>query len=781
MHHWSIRRLLQVVMIVLIVIISLAFTVLLYNSKSTSLLRGIDDQLLTAAFFTRALLPTDYHDRITDASSVSPAAYDAIVTKYNGLCSRLNLQYVWSVLEVNGEIVFTSGTATSKEIKNGDYARFFERHTDPAAFTRALQTMQPDYSTFRNKWGHGRMVLVPDVDARGRKFIFGASISLSEVDTLLQRVLIKSLLLSLCILVLGSLLAYHLANGIARPISQLQATAQRIAAGEAVRLEEVTGSAEVASLSRSIRTMHDVITARMTELQTHRRDLQVTLDSIGDGVIATDAQGNITRMNRIAQLLTGWETADAVGRPLAEVFNIINADTREPVENPVTRVLREGCIVGLANSTLLITRAGTERQIADSAAPITLDGQTEIHGVVLVFRDVTEKYQLEAQLRQTQKMESIGRLAGGIAHDFNNILCGITGYASLLATALAGDSTLGDHARHIQNAADRAAALTQKLLTFTRQRPTHVAPLNLHQALTDVMAIFRQTVDRRIVLVPKLDAEHIVIQGDVSEVHSALLNLLLNARDAMPEGGEIRISTANDTVSDEQTRLGISTQVPGDYLVVNITDTGMGIAPHLREKIFDPFFTTKEVGAGTGLGLASVYATVKECGGSISVYSQVGKGTTFTLRFPVSTLPVAQALTAAGTNTPGSGTLLLVDDEPVLRELGTQILTSLGYRVLLAEDGADAVTCYQAHWQEIDCVILDVVMPKLSGPDTLQQIRDINPHARVLLSSGYTHDARIDRLLDDGLTGFLPKPFTHQELSAAVARVIAARHEARPT
>jgi PAS domain S-box-containing protein len=769
MHHMRLRDILLAVMCLLALMTSACFTLVHYQTQKRTLLRDIDARLLTAALFTRATLPADYHDRITGPTSVTEAQYREIVARNNALCRELQLQYLWSVMAVEGKIVFTAGTATSKDISRGDFARFFEVHSDPGSFARVLKTMQVDYSSFGNKWGMGRMVLVPARDRHGRPFVFGASVSLTEVNGLLRQTLWGSLGISLGVLLLGIALSFVLANRLAQPITTLRAVAQRIAAGEAGEVAPVGGSAELLSLSESIARMQEAIQTQLTALRTSREDLRITLDSIGDGVIATDTAGRVTRVNRVAQALTGWTQEEAVGQPLTEVFQIVNGHTRESAENPVERVLREGNVVGMANDTLLLARGGSERQIADSAAPIRLCDTSEILGVVLVFRDVTDRYRLEAQMRQAYKMESVGRLAGGVAHDFNNMLCGITGYANMLGVCLAGQHPLSDYVGHILEATQRAASLTHKLLAFSRQGPLTRITLDVHQAIIEVLSIFERTIDRRIEIVTRLEATPPTIVCDPSQVQNSLLNICLNARDAMPEGGTLTLATSTLRLEAADCAQNAFELHPGNYLLISISDTGVGIPESLREMIFDPFFTTKDVGAGTGLGLAGVYAMVKEHHGAVSVYSEVGHGTVFHLLLPISTEPAAAPLPVVRELIPGTGTILFVDDEPILRELGHLLLTELGYTVLLAEDGQEAVAIYRERWQAIDLVILDIVMPKLNGPEAFLEMRTINPALRALLSSGFARNTSIDALLEAGVAGFIHKPYDSITLSQAVA------------
>jgi PAS domain S-box-containing protein len=395
-------------------------------------------------------------------------------------------------------------------------------------------------------------------------------------------------------------------------------------------------------------TFEDITARKSAEdaLANSEENLRITLESIGDAVIATDAQGLITRMNRVAETLTAWEEEEALGHPLLEVFRIVNARSRRPQEDPVTKVLETGAIVGLANHTVLLARDGVERQIADSGAPIR-SREGEIVGVVLVFRDVTEQYELEAQLRHSQKMESVGQLAGGVAHDFNNMLVGIQGAAELLSLDLPPDAPQAEFVGMILEASGQAADLIEN---------------------------------------------------------------------------------------------------------------------------FEPFFTTKAVGKGTGLGLAAVYGTVTRHGGVVNVLSEVGVGTMFKVYLPVQSRATqlaapGQASVVAG----GGGRVLVVDDEPIVRRVASSLVARLGGEALLAADGEEAIELYREHGPSLDLVLLDMVMPGLSGRETFSRLLELDPEVRVVFSSGFSQREHEDPGAAEGALGFLKKPYTLRELSRVLS------------
>ncbi len=507
-------------------------------------------------------------------------------------------------------------------------------------------------------------------------------------------------------------------------------------------------------------------------LRESETNLSITLNSIGDAVIATDSAQKITRMNPIAQQLTGWCFEEARGKVLTEVFRIINAHTRQSVESPAEKVLREGRIVGLANHTVLISKDGTERQIADSGAPIRNANQ-EIVGVVLVFRDVTENYRVEEQLRQSQKMDAIGKLAGGIAHDFNNQLAGIMGYADLIRGLVHQDTSLLRYCDNIIRSSQCAADLTNKLLAFARKGNYQSVPVNLHSIIGEVVSMLEHTIDRRITIRRHLDAAVAVTLGDPSQLQSALLNLAINARDAMPDGGELIFKTQTVVLSsDDFAETGFSIS-GGHYVRIQIKDTGTGIDSKVIPCIFEPFFTTKEQGMGTGMGLAAVYGTMKNHHGAIDVESKIGEGTTFNLLFPLHEINVEKTH-ESGDLIHGAGNILIVDDEMLVCEMASDMLEELGYSVVKMLDGEAAVNYYRHNYKQINLVILDLVMPRLGGVDTFYKLRQINESLTVLVSSGYSIDGEARKILKYDRTDFLQKPYKKANLSQAVAKIITA-------
>jgi len=515
-------------------------------------------------------------------------------------------------------------------------------------------------------------------------------------------------------------------------------------------------------------TVQDISDRKLTELA-HRRNeenLRVTLDSIGDAVIATDKDGRITRMNPVSEHLTGWTTAEARGRPLLEVFQIINAHTRKTAENPVAKVLETNLVVGLANHTVLVARDGTEYQIADSGAPIRSTGGETV-GVVLVFRDVTQQHALEDRLRQSEKMQAIGRLAGGVAHDFNNLLTGLIGSTELLHPHLPDHAEARELHSTILQCAEQAAGLTSKLLTFARHQPSTKAVMDVHTALHDALGILRYAVNSQLSVDTQLDAQESLIEGDPTQVQNAFLNLGINAAQAMPEGGSLFVTSRSVTLDEADCRDSEFSLQPGRHIAIKVRDTGEGIPADIVGRIFEPFFSTKAPGEGTGLGMAAVWGTVQDCGGSIRVESQLGIGTEFSIMLPVSSGATEIPLEPAEV-TPGRGLILVVDDEPLVRAIAEAFLRSFGYDVLVADGGQAAVSLFEQHHKRVALVLLDMVMPGMDGRACFAALRAIDPRAKVVLSSGFAHENDVDVLRSKGLIDLVRKPYRAATLSQVV-------------
>ncbi|MFW5845194.1 MAG: PAS domain-containing protein [Planctomycetota bacterium] len=513
----------------------------------------------------------------------------------------------------------------------------------------------------------------------------------------------------------------------------------------------------------------DITDRRRAErlLAAERAHLHSILDAIGDAVIATDADARVVRLNPAAAELTGWSADEARDQALATVFRISRtpdeaAEVGQHEPDPPSL-----CTELTAHNAILHTRHGQTCQVDCTCAPIR-DEQGAVVGFVLVARDITEQRAMEEQLHHAQKMDSIGQLAGGVAHDFNNMLSGILGATDLLHNSLADPQRTERYLNIIGDSAERAADLTNKLLSFSRKGNNVVARVDIHACIDGALAILEGGIDKRIVIERAYCDDALWVQGDLSQLQSAMLNLGLNARDAMPEGGRLRIRTEcqrfDPDVSDPS--------LEGDYVRIVVSDTGVGMEPAVRERVFEPFFTTKAVGKGTGLGLAAVYGTISEHHGRIRIDSTPGAGTTITMLLPccsTSPPPAHHALTRAW-SPQATSCILLVDDDPIVRSVARRMLQHLGHNVIEAGDGESAIALYTRHAERIDAVLLDAVMPKRSGSQCLHELRRRNPDLKVLMTSGYSREV-IGSSEGPGLP-FLKKPYRLAQLQAALAELL---------
>ncbi|MEW6328179.1 MAG: PAS domain S-box protein [Thermodesulfobacteriota bacterium] len=381
-----------------------------------------------------------------------------------------------------------------------------------------------------------------------------------------------------------------------------------------------------------------------------------------------------------------------------------------------------------------------------------------------------EKKKLEAQLQRAQKMEAIGTLAGGIAHDFNNLLMSIQGNISLIILGLDPAHPHYERLKRTEEQVQSGARLAKQLLGYARKGRYEVKPINPNGLIEEISETFGRT-RKDINIHRELAGDLLAIEADQGQIEQVLLNLFVNAADAMPGGGDLILKTRN--ITHEDIKSIVYEARPGNYVLLTVTDTGIGMDKETQERIFEPFFTTKEMGRGTGLGLASVYGIIKAHGGYIDVKSTKGQATTFSIYLPATEKRPQEAIkTTEQFIKKGTGTILLVDDEDAIREVGQELLTAMGYRILVARDGKEAVEVYRKNWQGIDLVLLDMIMPNMGGGEAYDRMREINPDIKVLLSSGYSVDGEPGEILKRGCHGFIQKPFKVSELSRKIEEIL---------
>ncbi len=487
-------------------------------------------------------------------------------------------------------------------------------------------------------------------------------------------------------------------------------------------------------------------------------------------VFEADLSGKLTFVNRNAFNNFGYTQQDL--KKGLKNFDMIIPKDRERAQDNVTKILT-GEKSGINEYTAL-RKDGSIFPVMIHSAPIFKEGKpVGLRGFMVDITDrkkaEEERRKLEVQFLQAQRFEALGTLAGGIAHDFNNLLMNIQGNTSLMLFEIEGTHPFFEPLKKIEKQVKSGAQLTRQMLGYARKGKFNVKSVDLNQIVDESADTFGRT-RKEITIYREFDNDLFPVEADQGQIEQVLLNLYVNAADAMPGGGKLILKTKNET------HLNIKSNHydprPGKYVQLTITDSGTGIDNQTLERIFDPFFTTKGMGRGTGLGLASVYGIIKSHDGYIDVTSEKGHGTTFTIFLPASEKDVEGTADTAAKLIKGSGTLLVVDDEELVLKVGVNMLEKLGYTVLGAKNGTEAVDIFKANKDKIQMVILDIIMPDMGGGEVYDKIKAINPEVKVLLSSGYSVDGQAIELLERGCDGFMQKPFTMEELSGKITQIM---------
>jgi PAS domain S-box-containing protein len=512
-------------------------------------------------------------------------------------------------------------------------------------------------------------------------------------------------------------------------------------------------------------------------LQASEEKYRTIVEGLEEGYFEVDLDQNLTFFNDPLCKILGYSRDELSGRntrTFASPATIRKMDqiyaelkkTGEPI-----RVTDYDANDKTGNSIALELTASLLRN--SNGSPIGFRG---------VLRDVSARKEAEAlnrkleiQVRQAQKMESIGTLAGGIAHDFNNILMGIQGNASLMALKTDPTHPNYEKIKNIESYVESGTDLTQQLLGFARRGKYHAITTDLNDVIGKSATMFGRT-KKEIRIQMDLVTDIWTVEVDRGQIEQALLNLYVNAWQAMPQGGDLYLKTENVILGEEFVNDKPYKVEAGDYIKISVTDTGIGMDRETCERIFEPFFTTKEMGRGTGLGLASVYGVIKSHGGYINVYSEIGQGTTFSIYLPASRKKIQkQVEETVATVAMGTGTILLIDDEEMIIKVGKELLQELGYKVLSALSGPEAIEIYKKNADEIDLVIMDLIMPGMSGSETFDGLKMINRDVKVLLSSGYSINGQASKILERGCDGFIQKPFNLIQLSDKIQQIILKR------
>lgn len=861
------HKLVLIIMLTVVLILLLVGSTLIISERYLSR-QSMADQLMTISHIIA--------DRSTAALSFDDQAVAAEVLSALEHKSSVVLACIYD----HSQSLFTS------------YARDNSANCPPAPQNEGYQFQGEYFNLYQSVYLEGERIGTVHIRA-----------SLAQLnERLLQFIFLVLFMVSMAGIV-AYLLAIKLQSIISKPILELATVAKQISIDADYTPRLPLGSNdEIGTLNIAFNNMLEQIYKRQLArdeatqaLSERERDLVVTLNSIGDAVIVTDINGLVTRMNPVAEQLTGWSFEDARNKPLKTIFPILNASTREPIENPVEKVALAGETVFLSNHTTLIAKDGTERQIADSAAPIRSEDDN-ILGVILVFNDVTEQYHLreaaakskrdlqaimdnsptvihvkdihghftfinqqfdkllnierkditgktlhdifpqdvadalqhndnivistgqsleaeecisledglhtyasikfplfneennvyavcsistditerrqqEEQLRRSQKMDALGKLTGGIAHDYNNLLGIIKGYAELLNEQLAHDPALEKYAGIIEHAAERGTKLTRKLLAFTRHKSSDASDLDINELLIEQRLMLEKTLTARITLNLDLADKLWPAWLDSGDMEDAIINMSINASHAINGNGQLTFRTRNEQLDETDAQALHLTA--GDYIQLNITDTGMGMDQVTKDKIFDPFFSTKGE-QGTGLGLSQVYGFVKRSGGEIKVYSEPGHGSHFVFYFPRNnktsmTTPVKTAHTEKQ-NLRGTETLLVVDDEIALVELARDILSTQGYRVLTAIDGEQALSILKK--EKVDLIFSDVIMPRMDGYQLAARVQEHYPDIKIQLASGFSDSIHSHMTDTDLHLNLLHKPYKSEALLVHIRNLL---------
>lgn len=577
------------------------------------------------------------------------------------------------------------------------------------------------------------------------------------------------------------ILALRFQRVLSQPILRLAEITEKISveADFSVRVYK-EGNDEIGVLYDSFNNMLEQINVRererdkaSEELRNTRNYLKNVFDSLSSMLISVNTEGVITQWNTAAEKYTGISATDAVSKKLWEVAPFLGkyqanfkkvVDSKQPEE-----IYREMSVLD------------DKKFLNIAIYPLAYNGT---RGIVMRVDDVTELETKDQQLRQAQKMETVGNLAGGLAHDFNNVLSGIIGTVSLMKFGISSKKLsfekIEDYLKVIEESADRAADMVQQLLALSKKHELSFSSVDLNKSVKRVIKICENTFDKRIEIKPIYYDGKAVVQADATQIEQVVLNLCVNASHAMTimrksneqQGGVLTVSI--EQIYADKTFNDIHHEAEeGYYYIVTVRDTGVGMDSRVISKIFDPFFTTKDKNKGTGLGLAMAYNIIQQHKGFIDVYSEVGVGSKFSVFIPSQSVSdEISEKTASFKITKGSGTILVIDDEEIIRYIGKNILEECGYNVLLAEDGRKGIEIYKAKKDEITAVILDMSMPYLSGKDTYIELKKINPKIKVLLASGFKQDKRVSDALKLGVNSFIQKPYSLIELSKKIDEVI---------
>ncbi|OGG44674.1 MAG: hypothetical protein A3F84_11550 [Candidatus Handelsmanbacteria bacterium RIFCSPLOWO2_12_FULL_64_10] len=565
------------------------------------------------------------------------------------------------------------------------------------------------------------------------------------------------------LLLLGPLWCFLLRR-VLRPLARLVEANRRVMAGR--EAESLISPEEIPDdeIGEVMRTRNETL----EELRQREEKFRSLVENTSDWVWEVDASGRYVYSSPRVRDILGYEPEEIVGRTPFDLMPS-EAEVRRVRALFEEAVRRRERLVVLEN--VVVHKDGRHVVLETSGVPILRPDGT-LTGYRGIDRDITERKRLEQQLLQAQKMEAVGTLAGGIAHDFNNLLTTIIGFTQMALLEEDLNPRVRNYIARVPEQGKRAAKLISQLLTFSRKAVTEKQPMSLRSLVKETAKMLERTIPENIAIQLKMPEDVWTVNADLTQMQQVLMNLCVNASHAMPDGGELILGLENVTLDEAYCRQYVYA-CPGHYVCLSVRDTGVGMTPEVQGHIFEPFFTTKQAGEGTGLGLAMVYGIVKEHKGHVNVYSEVGKGSEFKVYLPaMEEEAIQQVVSTEEPPTGGTETLLLVEDEDLVLTAGREILERLGYTVLTAKDGEEALRVYRAHRGEIALVLTDMVMPKMGGQELYEALRQMDAGVKALLMSGYSLKEKVADLRAQGLKGFVQKPFGFAKLGQAVRKAL---------
>lgn len=785
--NWSVSLKLTVLYSILILIVSSSLSLSLYRQLHNAGRQAIQERLRDILRFSAPLVDGDYHSLIRSPEDERSPFYEVVAQRLESIRATSDvIEQIYTLRQQqDGSLVYvvdislTNPAGVGKVypdnnplLQNRLYAQ--GPVVEDTLHTRNGENHLAGYAPIYNQFDEPDGMLVIDINA--------AAVIASETQA--RRI---TLLAFLATVPPSLLLGWILARRLTFPLTDLVQGAERVAHGDLTQNVPVRNRDEIGALAMAFNTMTEKLRQTLDGLNRHvteltrtqaalkesEQTLETVVNSITDYVWSADVvDGQVIYRyySPVVEQITGYPP-EYFMTGIEAWFNIIHTEDREMVEAEVAEELKEKIT---EHEYRIIDAKGEIKWLHSTTSP-TANNSGEVIRLNGVVSDITRRKQLSEQLRQAQKMEAIGKLAGGIAHDFNNLLTAILGHSDLALRHLHKDNPLWKNISQIKKAAERAALLTNQLLAFSRKQVLQPKVINLNSRIIEIEALLKTLAGETIHLVSRLAPDLDPIKVDPSQLEQVIINLIVNARDAMPNGGTITIETTNIRINESEARLNVNLE-PGSYIMLSVTDTGHGINEEIRKHIFDPFFTTKEPGKGTGMGLATVHGIVAQSGGHIDVFSRPEQGATFKIYLPhIKEDPLPTEVEDIPTHSPLSvpHTILLVEDEESVRTLAREILRMEGYNILEAANGHQALHLSRQYLKPIQLLLTDIVMPDgMSGIQLAEKLKPQRPKMKILFMSGYTDKDMLHHTGAEATPEFLQKPFTLTKLVNAVHHVL---------